>query len=423
MEYIESKSLRERYKRFTHSSGLRVCLYPMEGYSTAYVLFATKYGSVDNAFKSDGDSEFSEVPAGIAHFLEHKLFENEEGDAFALYSKTGASANAYTNFDRTAYLFGCTDNFAPSLDILLDFVSRPYFTKESVEKEQGIIAQELTMFEDNPDWKVLFNLLGALYHHHPVKIDIGGTLDSIKLIDHELLYKCYHTFYNLGNMVLSIAGNFSEEDVYNALDRHLKQSPPLTVERMTVDEPREVVKKRTEQTFEVAMPYFNIGFKAQDRGHAGNLRAEIFMEILSEAVLGQSTPLYNRLYEEGLINATFDCETLAGTNYLMSILSGESKDPDKLYAIISDEFSGLIKDGIAAEELDRALKVCYGHAVRAFGSVEAVASIMLTSEFASLSAFDVLDFMETITHEQLLLQFSELFNPEYSALSVIQPKQ
>ena len=247
-QIVKSARLGEEMVRIKHRSGLNMLLCPMKGYSTAYATFTANVGSVDTGFKTQDDAEFVDVPEGIAHFLEHKMFENEEGDAFERYARTGASANAYTSFDKTAYLFACTGNFEQSLEILLDFVRRPYFTKESVQKEQGIIGQEIRMYDDDGDWRVQFNLLAALYHRHPVRIDIAGTVESISRIDHELLYRCYRTFYNLNNMVLCVAGNFDVDTVLKVADRVLKpDEKPVEIERRTVDEPDGVCKPLVEQ--------------------------------------------------------------------------------------------------------------------------------------------------------------------------------
>ena len=201
-EIIRNELTGDEYTLIRHKSGLDILVWEMEGYSTTEALFGTKYGSVNTKFKTAGDSGYTVVPEGIAHFLEHKLFENEDCDVFELYAKTGASANAYTSFDKTCYLFSCSENYKESLDILLSFVQAPYFTQETVEKEQGIIAQEIKMCNDNPGNRVFYNMLRCLYHEHPVKIDIAGTVESIQKIDADLLYKCYNTFYNLHNMVL-----------------------------------------------------------------------------------------------------------------------------------------------------------------------------------------------------------------------------
>ena len=218
-----------------HPSGLDIYICEMEGFSTIEALFGTKYGSINTMFKTNADKEYTTVPEGIAHFLEHKLFENEDCDVFNLYAKTGANANAFTSFDKTCYLFSCSKNYKESLGILLDFVQKPYFTPESVAKEQGIIGQEIKMCDDNPNWRVFFNLLNCLYHNHPVKIDIAGTVESIAEIDAELLYKCYNTFYNLNNMVLSIAGNINAEEVLEICDKYLKPCDDKGLETVFTD--------------------------------------------------------------------------------------------------------------------------------------------------------------------------------------------
>ena len=269
-QIIKSSRLSEEYLQINHPSGLTMLLYPMEGFSTAFAMFSTKYGSIDTCFKTQKDSDFVTVPAGIAHYLEHKMFESEDGDAFERYAQTGASANAFTSFDKTSYLFACSDRFEESLEILLDSVTHPYFTKETVEKEQGIISQEIKMYEDDPGWRVMFNLLQSMYHNNTVKIDIAGTVESIAQIDAELLYRCYHTFYNLHNMVLTVAGNFDPQQVLKVADRILKPAEPISIEKKTEDEPREVERKRFVQYLPVATPMFYIGFKAPNAGEKGN---------------------------------------------------------------------------------------------------------------------------------------------------------
>ena len=236
-EFVSSPVLGERFQRVEHRSGLTILLCPMEGYSTAYAMFSAKVGSIDTTFKTQREEDFVEVPPGIAHFLEHKMFECEDGDAFAKYAKTGANANAFTSFDRTAYLFSCTGNFRESIEILLDFVSRPYFTPETVQKEQGIIGQEIRMYDDDPGWRSLFNLLQTLYRENPVRLDIAGTTESIAEITADLLYRCYHTFYSLGNMVLTVAGNFRPEDVLEAADKILQAGEKVEIQWRKAEEP------------------------------------------------------------------------------------------------------------------------------------------------------------------------------------------
>ena len=260
--------------------------------------------------KTEKDGEFIKLPEGIAHYLEHKLFESEECSAFERYAKTGASANAYTSFDRTGYLFSCSDNFSESLEILLDFVTHPYFTAETVAKEQGIIGQEIRMYDDSPDWRVLFNLLCALYSKNPVRIDIAGTQESISHITAGLLYKCYDKFYNLHNMVLAAAGDINVDEVISAADKILKPAEPFFLERGSCGEPEEVVQNYTEQHLPVSVPMFSIGFKGKPGTEKENFKGSVLDEIFIDALFDDYTPAYRSLYDEGVINSTFGATIL-----------------------------------------------------------------------------------------------------------------
>ena len=417
---ITSSRMGERYQKVLHPSGLTILLYPMEGFVSAYALLATNYGSVDETFKTDADDDFITVPAGIAHFLEHKLFENEEGDAFLRYAKTGASANAFTSFDKTAYLFSCTDNFAESLDILLDFVSRPYFTQQTVEKEQGIIGQEIKMFEDSPDWRVFFNLLGALYHHNPVRTDIAGTVDSIAQIDAELLYRCYNTFYNLHNMTLAVAGNFDPATVLEAAGRHLKAAPPQTILRSSPQEPWEVRADFVSLNLPVAQPLFLVGFKGvPGKDERENLWGKIADEVLLDIIAGDSTPLYRRLFDAGLINQSFEGEGMANRDYTLVYYGGESRQPEKVRDAIIEEVTRLSAQGISPEMFARVKKAVYGRYMGMYGRPDALGGLLVTAEFAGCDAFDPLEMLASLTIEQLNERLPKSFDPGRCALSVV----
>lgn len=225
-----SQRLEQRLVKIKHRSGLEIMVYPMENCSSAYAIFGTRFGSVNNCFRLENEKEAVKIPDGIAHFLEHKLFENEECDAFERYAKTGANANAYTSFDKTCYLFSCTENFEESLEILLDFVTDPYFTQQTVDKEQGIIGQEIKMYDDNPQWQVYFGAIRNLYKNHSVNVDIAGTVESIAKITPEYLYRCYNTFYSLNNMVLCVCGNVSANQVTAVADKVLKTGEAVKYE-------------------------------------------------------------------------------------------------------------------------------------------------------------------------------------------------
>ena len=310
IQEIKNERLKEVYYKINHPTGLTVLLYPMKGFSSAYALFGTRYGSIDTTFRSNTEEDYITVPEGVAHFLEHKLFENENGvDAFELFAKTGASANAFTSFDRTCYEFTCTDHFEESLEILLNFVQSPYFTEKTVEKEQGIIGQEIRMLQDRPGWKVLFNLLNALYVNHPVKVDIGGTVESIAEINSDLLYRCYRTFYNANNMVLAIAGNFDYKKALEIVDRCIKPADSLIqADSRMPQEPLSVAKKVIEDKLEVSVPLFNIGYKELPLFGYDLVKALAEFEILTEIITGEGSRFYREAYDSNLINSTFSSE-------------------------------------------------------------------------------------------------------------------
>ncbi len=415
---VSSRILNEGYTRIEHPSGLTLMLCPMKGFSGAYALFATRYGSIDNAF-AVGDGEFEEVPAGIAHFLEHKLFESEEGDAFALYAKTGASANAYTSFDRTAYLFSCTDKFEQSIEILINLVTKPYFTAQTVAKEQGIIGQEIRMYDDDPEWRVYFNLLGALFNNHPIKVDIAGTVESISEITAETLYKCYNSFYNLNNMVLAVAGNFDIDTVVKACDKLLQPASDIKVRCKPVDEPAEVATRRVEQKFEVASPLFQIGFKGTPGSYKENILAQVAGEMVCDIIVGESTELYRELYDEGLINSVFGSEVMAGPNYLVNIFSGESRDPDAVFERITAGIDALQQNGIKLEDFERARRAAFGRYIGIYSSVESMAGMMVLASLGDFGAYEPLELLDSLTLNDVQAYLRENFDTSRCALSVV----
>ena len=417
-EIIKSQRLGEEFLRIKHKSGLTLLLCPMKGYSSAYALFGTEYGSVESSF-IDKDGALVQIPAGTAHFLEHKMFESEEGDAFALYAKTGASANAYTSFDKTAYLFSCSDNFKESLSILMHLVTEPYFTPQTVEKEQGIIGQEIKMYDDSPEWRVMFNLMEALFEKHPLKIDIAGTVDTIAQITADTLYTCYNAFYNLNNMALAIAGNFEVQDVLDLADEILKPAEPMTAQRILVDEPAQVVKHRVEQQLPVATPLFQIGFKAVPKSKEENLINQVYDEILLDTIAGEHTALYRIMYDEGIINSTFVGEVMAGRDFAVTLFEGESRDPDKVYEALCGEIRRMQREGIDWDAFERSRRAIYGRYLGMYARVDSVASLMLTTQFGGADMYTVLEAAAGATYEMLTARLLEAFDPERSALSVV----
>ncbi len=420
-QIIKNERTNEQYTYVKHPTGLDIYIWKMENYSTTHALFGTKYGSINTKFKTKNDADFITVPNGIAHYLEHKLFENEDCDVFSLYAKTGASANAYTSFDKTCYLFTCTDNEMASLEILLDFVQDPYFTPESVQKEQGIIGQEIRMYDDNAGWRVFFNMLCGLFHNHPVKIDIAGTVETIAEINADLLYKCYNTFYNLNNMVLSIAGNIDVDEVLELCDKHLKQNENIELETAFEDEPETVAQAVMVQKLEISMPMFNIGFKAKPESGINAVRAEIETNFVLSLLSDDTSDFYKNMYDDGTINSSFSSEVFWGDGYFVSIFGGESRNPHLVLQKIKAEIERCKKEGLDEERFDIIKKSYYGSLIRDLNDAEAIATLMLSAGMEKLQAFDVIETVASITFEDVTARLNRQFNVDNCTISIIEP--
>lgn len=422
MKIVKSSVLGEQYYEINHKSGLKIFVMPKENYKSTYAVFGTKYGSIDTRFKRSNSEEYTEVPEGIAHFLEHKLFESEELDAFTRYAETGASANAYTSFDKTCYLFQCSDRFEDSLKILLDFVTHPYFTKETVEKEQGIIGQEITMYYDVAGWMSTFNLLKCLYKNHPVRIDIAGTVESISKITDKLLYDCYNTFYNLNNMALVIVGNVDADRVIAVCDEFLEKAEDVTVERAFEKEPREIVADYSEYHLSMSMPVFSFGYKEECKTPERSVKEIVEMNILLEILAGETSPLYSRLFEKGLINTTFSKEYFIGYGYEAVIFDGESTNSQAVAEEIKKEVARLKKEGIDASLFEAARRSLYGKEIMSYNVIDDVANAMINCYFSGYGIFDSTEIFKNVAKEDIEKLLSSKLNEEYSALSVVKSK-
>lgn len=409
----------ESYVKAELECGLTVYIMEKPQFSSSYAIFGTKYGSIDTRFSKNG-SEMIDVPEGIAHFLEHKLFESEDGDAFAKYAKTGASANAFTSFDRTCYLFSCSDKFYENLDILLNFVQSPYFTEETVQKEQGIIGQEIRMYDDSPSWRVLFNMLDAMYHCHPVKIDIAGTTETISQINADLLYKCYETFYNPSNMFICIAGNVNADKTLKQIENSIKNKPATNITRGEFDEPDSVVSNYTEQKLAVNMPLFCLGFKQKIASPYRRLKSKVCVNLLLQIICGDASPLYAKLMNEGLINDEFDFEYFYGNGYAAVLFEGESCDPERVTSEIKAEINRLRVEGID-KKLFSAIKCgTYGDMVRKFNNVENLAMQLTECAMCDYDLFEELKLLKTVSYDDVLKRL-DVFCEENAVLSVIKP--
>ena len=420
-----SAFLQEKYQLIEHESGLSIYVFPKR-LTTSYALFSVKYGSVDNSYRND-QGELVCLPNGVAHFLEHKLFDNADGsDSFARFSEYGADANAYTTYNRTAYLFSCTENFDRSLEELLRFVTHPYFTSASVQKEQGIIAEEIRMYEDNPWERAFQNMLGAMYAIHPVRNNICGSVESIKRITHKLLYDCYQRFYRLSNMALVVCGDLSAEDVLEVADRVLpKDEKDQEVARVSVLDLEPVQKPYVEEEMQVAKPIFYLGFKDVIIGETPEqrLRRDAVMTLLGEILFSRSGDFYNRLFEEELITSAYSFGYSGGDDFAFFDLCGESDCPDVIKERLLLYLEQVRERGISQSDFERCKRVLYADEIRCYDSTEEIANRLLSFVFDGADMFSYPSVMQSVTIEETEALLADLLKPENLVLSVIKPFQ
>ena len=414
---IKNERLGERYYSVKHSSGLRILICPKEGFGSSYAIIGTSFGSINSSFISNGKR--ITVPDGTAHYLEHKLFESEEGDAFSRYAETGASANAYTSYDVTCYLFSCTERFDESLEILLDLIRSPYFTPETVAKEQGIIGQEIKMYEDSPEWRVSMNLHEAMYSAHPINKDIAGTVESIAEITPEILYECYNSYYNLNNMVLCVAGNVTPEQVLAAADKKLTADEPAVTESLMPDEPYKVKQDHIEQTLPVAVPLFALGYKEEAGSGAVTSKESLCTAIMLEAFAGEGSRLYRELLDRKLINSSFSADYSEGPGYRYISFSGESREPGLAAELIKKAVSELHETGLSAEDIENARNCVYGRIARSWDSPSTIANDLINSQFTGREIFEPAELITQITPEDINERLKCELDPENCSLSVI----
>jgi predicted Zn-dependent peptidase len=404
-------------------NGLDVFVLPKPGFTKTYATFTTRYGSIDNRFRPAGGEEIR-VPDGIAHFLEHKMFEEPEGDIFATFASQGASANAFTSFDRTVYLFSATRNIEANLATLLDFVQNPYFTDANVEKEKGIIVQEINMYRDNPDWRVYYGLIEALYSVHPVHIDIAGTEQSVRSITKEMLYDCYRTFYHPSNMTLFVVGGVDGEATLELVkaNQAAKTFPEAgPVERIFEEEPLQVREKRKEIRLPVSLPKCLFGYKEEPapRDGSGAIRRELATRLMFDILLGPSSSLYQELYEANLISDGFGYEFNTGSGYSFSVIGGDTRDPDALVAKVTVALEEAAQKGVAEAEFERARRKRIGAYLRMLNSPEAIANEFTRYRLNGGDFFELVGLYESLTPGDVNARLREHVNADRLAVAVV----
>ena len=421
MQIIENSKVKEKLYIEKLENGLTVMIIPKKGIQKKYIIWGTNYGSNDSTFIVPGETEITEVPKGVAHFLEHKMFEQENGkNSLDVLTALGVNANAYTTNNHTAYLYECTDNFYEALDEFMDYVQHPYFTDENVEKEKGIIGQEIMMYDDYPDWKVYLNALEYMYHKNPVKLDITGTIETIKNIDKDILYKCYNTFYNPSNMAMAISGDFEPEKLLEEIKKRLVENKSNgEIKRIYEEEPREIVKPRTEQNMEVSRPLFAIGIKDIPAEEKEKVKKHISIEILLNILIGASSELYKKLYDIGNCYSVPSIEYDFDKKYAHILITGQSNEPDELYKMFKEQVEKTIELGINKEDFNRIKKMIYGEYVKEYNDVTDIARMFLSDYFKGINSFDYLEEINTINVEYLNQMLKDVFNEKNMILSVV----
>ncbi len=404
---------------FVHTSGLRVYVLPKKGFGKSYAIFAADFGSVNSSFTADGVK--IRVPDGVAHFLEHKLFEEEEGNVFEKFSALGASANAYTSFDMTGYLFSATANVYEALGVLLRFVQSPYFTEENVEKEKGIIGQEIDMYRDDPTWNCFFNGLRAMYEKHPIRIDIAGSKESIAKIDKTLLYQCYNAFYAPKNMILFVAGDVEPEKVRETVEKEATDRRSPEVEFALPEEPEMVCTTETEAEFMVSRPIFSLSFK--EKPMEDPVFADAAYEVLGSLLFGKSTALYKELYEENLISDSFSYGYSAGKGYGFMQVEGESPAPLRVREKILAHIEKVRNEGISDEAFERVKRSVFGAAVRLMDDAEKIAHHFVPMAFRGGDFLTYPRIVRELQKTDVEMLLKEGLRGEKCVLSVVKPKQ
>ena len=404
-------------------NGLHVFVFPKPEFQKSYAFFATNYGGMDMRFCLNG--EWHNTPAGVAHYLEHKMFDTEEGNALQDLAANGASPNAFTSDDITGYYFDSTEKFEENLRILLSFVSVPWFTQESVDKERGIIGQEIGMIEDNPDWKCFMNLMAALYKHHPIRVSVAGSVESIAQITPETLYACHKAFYDPANMVLCVAGPVDPERICGVAREILpKEAGPIAAKDYGEKEEPRAARSLIEERMEVSAPIFHLGYKGDaPRKGEDRLRQELVAELALEILLGSSSPLYAKLYREGLINQEFGYGYEDSFGCAFMAANGESRDPEAVCAAVAAEAARIGREGADRALWERVKKGVYGNRVRGLNSFEHLCVGQAQSFFAGYDFLRFADLFDAITQEEAEELIANWVTEERTALSVVRAKE
>lgn len=397
--------LKETVYSETLPNGLRILLLPKREMSQTFGIFTTDYGSIDQTFIPINQQELITVPDGIAHFLEHKLFEKEDHDVFQEFTQRGASANAFTSFTKTAYLFSSTSDIVENAKTLLDFVQEPYFSEASVEKEKGIIAQEIQMYDDQADWRAFFGIIGSMYHEHPVQIDIAGTVESIQAITKDDLYTCYQTFYHPSNMTFTMVGDFDPEEMLSIIRHNQAEKTFPVLPKITRDfpeEPTSVQQENASISMPVSITKCMIGIKEEQTELSDDFIAkELIADMLLDYFYSRSGEYYQSLYDRDLIDANFGFESNREKNFAFSVIGGNAKDPDAFASAVKEQLAKWKTYQLTDEAFARMKKKKMGEVLREMNSMSAIANQLTHYDMLGFDFFDLLPNLEKLTKAEV----------------------
>jgi predicted Zn-dependent peptidase len=423
MKILDCLKIKEKAYIEDLDNGLKVIIVPKKESTKKFVIWGTKFGSIDNKFILPETGEEVAVPDGVAHFLEHKMFEQPNGtNSLDTMMALGLDANAYTTNDHTAYLFECSEdeNFYKGLDELMDYVQSPYYTNENVEKEKGIIGQEIMMYDDDPGFQLYLNTLKCLYSKCPIRIDIAGSIDSIAPINPDILYKCYNTFYNPSNMVLVVCGNFEPQNILEEIKKRLKPSKNIgEIHRIYEEEPKEINEKHMEKSMSVSMPIFMIGIKDKIVNPSERVRRHMAIEVILNLLIGKSSNLYKKLYEEQILLGEADSEYEFSNQYAHILISGQSNNSQLVQDMLITEIEKLKNNGFVIEDFERMKRKIYGEFVTEFNDVASISRMFLADTVKQINSFDYVDEYDNITMEYAKELLNEVFVEDKMVLSVI----
>ena len=416
MQTIYNSKVKEILYTEKLKNGLTVMIIPKKGIQKKFIIWGTHYGSNDNKFVVPGENDPIEVPKGVAHFLEHKMFEQENGkNSLDVLTSIGVNANAYTTNDHTAYLFECSENFYEALDEFMDYVQHPYFTDENVEKEKGIIGQEIKMYDDYPEWKVYLNALEAMYKVNPVKLDVTGTVETISNINKDILYKCYNTFYNPSNMCLVVSGDFVPEELIKQIKNRLIDKPLNgEIKRIYENEPENIVKEKIETKMNVSRPIKCNAPKQQEK-----VKTHIAVEILLNMLLGESSDLYKQLYKNGILFVAPSISYEFTDNYAHILISENATNPEEVYNKFIEKVDEFLNNGLNEQDFERIKKMIYGEYIKEYNDISNISRMFLSDFMKGINSFDYLEEIENVNVIYAKQVLKDLFKREKMVLSVV----